>query len=307
MKIVIGILQEAVIYAIPLWLAGMGELVEQNSGCIGLGIEGGMLLGAFVSYLITLKTGLLWLGLFSGLLTGIIVGLLTSISIVSLGRSQILTGISLNIFAAGLTSFLFVEMVTKTYDHVPFIDLMRTVKIPILNRIPVIGPVFFNCHLIAYGAYLLFPLLGIILYKTTIGLKNRAVGESAEKCNALGINVQATRTFSILFAYALAGLSGATLVLGTTGSFTHGMTAGRGFLAIAIVIVSNWTLLGVLIIGFLFGITQSGQQTLQIFLPQIPWQLLLTVPYIFGIAALVIGALKSRQPNDLSIPFLKQK
>ena len=307
MDIAIGLLRGAVIYTIPLWLAAMGELVQQRAGTLGLGMEGTMLMGAFVSYFITLKTEAILLGILSGLLVGIITGLFMALFIVILGRSQIVTGIGFNILAAGLTSFLFVELITKVYNRVPYVELMHVVKVPLLSRVPVLGPVFFESCSVTYGVFLLFPVLGIILYKTSFGLKNRAVGESAEKCNALGINVIKTRTLSVLFAYALAGLSGATLVLGSTGSFTHGMTAGRGFLAIAIVIVSNWALLGVAIIGFLFGITQSGQQILQIFTPQIPWQLLLAVPYILGISALIVGALRARQPSELGIPFLRQR
>jgi ABC-type uncharacterized transport system permease subunit len=305
--IAIGLLQGAVVYAIPLWLSAMGELVQQRAGIWGLGIEGVMLLGAFVAYFVTLKTEAILLGILCGPLVGIISGLFIALFIVILGRSQVLTGIGINILAAGLTSFLFVELVTKVYDRVPYVELMHVVNIPLLSRVPVLGPVFFESSAVTYGVFLLFPVLAIVLYKTSIGLKNRAVGESAEKCNALGINVVKTRTLSVLFAYTLAGLSGATLVLGSTGSFTHGMTAGRGFLAIAIVIVSNWTLLGVAIIGFLFGVTQSGQQILQIFTPQIPWQLLLAIPYIFGIVALMVGALRARQPSELGIPFLRQR
>jgi simple sugar transport system permease protein len=294
-------------YAIPLWLAAMGELVQQRSGTWGLGIEGSMLIGAFASYFITIKTELRVVGLSSGLLVGIIAGLITAYFVVFLGQSQVLVGIGLNTVMAGLTSFLFVEQITNVYNKVPYIKVLPIVKIPLLSRIPVLGPAFFERSVVSYGVYLLFPILAIVLHKTSIGLKNRAVGESAEKCNALGINVFKTRTLSTLFAHTLAGLSGAILVLESTAAFTHGMTVGRGFLAVAIVIVSNWSLLGVAIIGFLFGVTQSGQQILQILTPQIPWQLLLALPYIFGIVALIIGALKARQPTELGIPFLRQR
>lgn len=307
MLMVIGLLQGAVIYSMPLWILSMGELVEQRSGILGLGIEGTMLMGAFAGYFVALKTQMIWLGMISGLFIGVLAGVFVALFVVFLGRSQIVTGIGLNILMGGLTSYLFVELITNPYGLVPYVDLMKIVPIPYLKQIPIIGPVLFENSILTYGVFLLFPLLGVLLYKTSIGLKTRAVGESAEKCNALGINVRATRTFSVLFAYALAGFGGAALVLGATGSFTHGMTVGRGFLAISIVIVANWSLLGVAFIGFLFGVIQSGQQMLQIYFPQLPWQLLLAAPYLFGIVALVLGALRARQPSELGIPFLRQR
>lgn len=279
--------------ATPILLAAMGELVGQRSGVLNLGIEGIMLMGAFTSYLAVIRLGNLWLGIPFGILTGILMGLFIALFTVRLGYSQIVTGIGINILGIGLSSFLFVKLVTDVYG-----------KVPLVGTIP---PILFSQSPLTYLAIILVPLIWVLLFKTSFGLKIRAVGENPEAADASGINVYKIRFLCVLLAAALAGLAGGTLSIGTTGSFTHGMTAARGFVAISVVILSNWSPIKVLFGALLFGIVYSLQSLFQALGVPIPWQLMLTLPYITCIIALVVASRRAKAPSALLIPFIKKR
>lgn len=252
-----------------------------------------MLMGAFMGYFATLHLGNPWLGILVGILTGLIMGLFIALFTIRLGYSQVVTGIGINILGMGLSSFLFIKFVTDIYGKVPFV-----------NKIP---PILFSQSPLTYLAIILVPIIWILLFKTSFGLKIRAVGENPEAADASGINVHKIRFLCVLLATALAGLAGGTLSVGIGGLFTHGMTAARGFVAISVVILSNWSPIKTLFGALLFGIVYSLQATFQAVGIPIPWQILLTFPYIACIIALAVASRRAKAPSALLIPFIKKR
>jgi len=282
------ILSTGTLLATPILLAAIGELVGQRSGVLNLGIEGTILMGAFMSYLAAVFLNNLWLGMVFGPLSGLMMGAIIAFLVIKLGMSQIVTGIGINILSIGLSSFLFIKCVTDVYGRVPLVGTVSSIPLIILSII-------------------LVPLVWILLFKTTFGLKIRGVGENPEAADALGINVNKIRFMCVLLATALAGLAGSFLSLGITGSFTHFMSAARGFIVISVVILSNWSPIKVLFGAFLFGIIYSIQSAFQAYGIPIPWQLMLTLPFVTCIIALVVASRRATAPSALMKPFIKKR
>lgn len=287
------ILSTTLDYSTPILIAAMGELIGQRSGVLNLGIEGTMLMGAFMSYLVSIYLGNLYFGALVGILTGIGLGLIIGISNILLGRSQIVTGIGMNMMGIGLSSFLFVKMITDVFGKVPLAGAITSV--------------IFGISPFTFLAVALVPTIWLFLYKTTAGLKVRAVGENPAAADVAGISVLKTRFSCLLFATALAGLAGSSLAIGTTGLFTHNMTAARGFIAISVVILSNWSPQKCLFGALLFGLVYSIQAVFQAYGVPVPWQVTLTFPYVVAIIALLVASRRAQAPAALMIPFLRKR
>jgi len=285
------IFSTTLVYSTPILIAAIGELIGQRSGVLNLGIEGTMLMGSFMSYFASIYLGNLYLGVLFGIITGIVLGLVIGSSTILLGRSQIVTGIGMNMLGIGLSSFLFVKTITDVFGKVPPTGTIPT----ILGISP-----------FTFLALILVPLVWFFLYRTTAGLKVRAVGENPEAADVAGINVFKVRFSCLLFATSLAGLAGSSLAIGTTGLFTHNMTAARGFLAISVVILSNWSPIKSLFGALLFGLVYSIQSVFQAYGVPVPWQVTLTFPYIVAIIALLAASRRARAPASLMVPFLRK-
>jgi len=287
----------AVRTAIPLLLAALGELVAERSGVLHLGIEGAILCGALAAAL-GARAGGSGLGLLAGALAGLALAALFALTSVWLRADPIIIGTALNLLAIGVTGAVYREAFGIEGAGLT-LPTVAPVELPLLAQIPVLGPALFNLPPAAYGALLLCPLTAWFLFHTARGLNLQACGEAPEAARAAGVSVVATRAACTLWGGALAGLAGAYLVLAHVGTFSEKMSAGRGFIAIAIVVLGRWRPGGALLGALLFGAFNALQFLFQALGAAIPYQLLLMVPYVMTLIAM-LGALRhSRAPAAL--------
>ncbi len=299
LSIIVGILTSAVRLATPYLYASIGEAFAQTSGVFNLGVDGIMLVGAFIGFYVALNTGNLWLALLAAALAGLLMGLLMSFISVTLKAEQGISGIGLYMFGLGLSSLLFKKLV-GTVQTIPGFSAVR---VPGLGNIPVIGDIIFNQSLLVYGAFLLVPLAWWVLDKTTLGLKIKSVGQNPAAADTLGVSVNRIRYFSVCLGAVMAGIAGASLSLSLVNLFQENLTAGQGFIAVALVYFGGWRPLGILGGALLFSSINSLQLWMQVLNVNIPSDILLMMPYILTIAALAFASNKARQPAALNHPF----
>lgn len=299
LTVLVGILTSAVRLATPYLYAAIGEAFAQTSGVVNLGVEGIMLVSGYAAFFVALNTGNLWLGLLAAVIVGILLGLLMSFISVTLKAEQGISGIGLYMFGLGLSSLLFKTTIGTVKTIVGF----APVKIPLLSNIPVLGEVFFSQSLPVYGAFLLVPLAWWILDKTTLGLKIKAVGQNPAAADSLGVNVDRVRYFSVCLGAALAGLAGASLSLALVNLFQENLTAGQGFIAVALVYFGGWRPLGIMGGALLFSTVNAFQLWMQVLGVRIPSDVAIMLPYLLTIAALAVTVGRSRQPAALNKPF----
>ncbi len=294
-----GILTSMIRLATPFLYAAIGETFAQTSGVVNLGVDGIMLLSAFGAFYVALNTGNLWLAILTAVLIGLLMGLLMSFISVTLKAEQGISGIGLYMFGLGMSSLLFKVMI----GTVKTIDGFQPFNIPLLSSIPVIGPILFQNSLPVYGAFLLVPIAWWVLDKTTLGLKIKSVGQNPAAADSLGINVDRIRYFSVCLGAVLAGLAGASLSTALVDLFQDNLTAGQGFIAVALVYFGGWNPWGVMGGAFLFSIVNSIQLWMQVIGVKIPSDVAVMLPYLLTIAALMVTLNRVRQPAALNKPF----
>lgn len=283
--------------SVPLILGGMCGLIGERTGVINIGIEGQMLLAAFVGFLVNVYTSNLFLAVLAGVLTGAVMGALLAFMSVTLKMDQIIAGTVINILAVGLTGYFYVSGLTTQGKLLP-------IPLGPLADIPLIGPVLFNNPPITYVALILVFVLQYFLFRTRWGLRTRAVGEHPSAADTVGISVYRTRYINVIIGGALAGLAGAFLSLEAVGSFERGMTNGRGFVALAVMIFGNWTPLGTLGAALLFGFTLALQTQLQFMgIFSIPHQFIGMLPYATTIVVLAFFGSRTRPPAAVGQPY----
>lgn len=297
--IFIGILTSSIRLATPYLFAAIGEAFAQTSGVLNLGVDGIMLVGAFAAFYVTLQTGNVWLGVLAAMIVGLLMGLLMSLISITLKAKQGISGIGLYMFGLGLSSTLFKVLV----GTVIIVEGFQTIKIPLLGDIPIIGEIFFRNSLPVYAAFLLMPLAWWFLEKTTWGLKIKAVGHNPAAADSLGINVDRVRYFSVCFGSVLAGLAGASLSIALVNLFQENMTAGMGFIAIALVYFGAWNPLTIMAGALFFSTVNAFQLWMQVLGVPIPYNIALMLPYLLTIAALVVATNRVRKPAALTKPF----
>jgi simple sugar transport system permease protein len=268
--------------ATPLVLASTGELVAERSGVINLGLEGIMLVGAVAGFSTTLHTGSMILGLLAALAAGTAMALVFAFLVLTLQTNQVATGLALTLFGLGLSAFLGRDLVGQTVAPMPHLD------IPLLSGLPFVGPLLFRFDAMVYASLLLVAVAGWLLARTRMGLLIRAVGEAPHAAHAIGMPVVKLRYATVLFGGALAGLGGAYLSLALTPMWVEGMTAGRGWIALAQVVFATWKPRGLLLGAYLFGGVTVLQFHGQGFGLAIPSEFLSMLPYLATIAVLVI-------------------
>ncbi len=298
----IGFLASAVRMSTSILLAALGEMFAERAGVINIGLEGTMLAGAFGAFIGAALFGDPWLGTVIGVSVGALLGLVHAFVSITLKVNQIVVGMAINIVSLGLTSYVnrvlfglaFVPPQVKSFPIVP---------IPVLAQIPFLGPILFQQTLLVYVALLFVPLSWFVLFRTTLGLRLRAAGEHPRAADTVGINVIRVRYLAVLINGMLAGLAGAFLCLGQLNLFVDGLTAGRGFIALAAVIFGKWNPFGALSAALLFGAADALQFRLQAMNTQIPYRLLLMLPYVLTIVALigVVGSVGA--PAALGKPY----
>jgi simple sugar transport system permease protein len=297
--VLIGIITSAIRLATPYIFASIGEAFSQSSGVVNLGVDGIMLVGAFVAYYITLTTGNLWLAVLGAVIIGLLMGLLMSFISVTMRAEQGISGIGLYMFGLGLSSLLFKVLV----GSVQTIEGFHEMDIPGLSTIPVIGEIFFRNSLPVYVAFLLIPIAWWFLEKTTWGLMIRAVGQNPAAADSLGVNVNRVRYFSVCFGAIMASLAGASLSTALVNLFQENLTAGLGFIAVALVYFGGWKPVGILIGALLFSTVNAFQLWMQVLGVDIPSDVAVMLPYLLTIVALVAVTNRIRPPAALNKPF----
>jgi ABC-type uncharacterized transport system permease subunit len=273
-------LEAAVRTATPLLIASAGETVSERAGVINIGLEGSIIAGAYASF--TVGTSAPIAGYSAAVIAGMCVGALLAVFAVVLRRDQIIVGTALTMLALGITGTLF----RARSDATPLVGTEAPIVIPFLSDLPLIGTAVFAQPVTTYLAFALVPAVWWWLYRTHAGLSLRAVGESSNAARAAGIRVKATQAIAVLCGSALGGLAGGTLVLAQAGSFAEGMSAGRGFLAIAIVALGRWRPGGVAIASLVFGSAMAIQFVVQSLGWPVRYELVLMIPYALTLVAL---------------------
>jgi simple sugar transport system permease protein len=281
----------------PLVLGALCGLMGERSGIINIGIEGQMLLAAFIGFLANVYTGNLLLAVLAGVLTGAIMGALLAFMSVTLKMDQIIAGTVINILAFGLTGYYYQQGLTTQGKLLP-------ISLGPLAEIPLIGPVLFRNPPITFATLILIFVIHYVLFYTRWGLRTRAVGEHPSAADTVGINVYFVRYTNVIIGGAIAGLAGAYLTLEAVGSFERAMTNGRGFVALAVMIFGKWTPLGSWGAALLFGLTTALQTQLQFGgRLAIPHQFIGMLPYVLTIVVLAGFVGRARPPAAIGQPY----
>jgi general nucleoside transport system permease protein len=297
--LLLSILGAAVVTGTTFLLAALGALLNERAGILNLGVEGMMLMGAVTGLLAAAKTGSPWVGALAALAAGSVLALIHAFLSVTLRANQVGSGLALTIFGTGLSAYI-----GRSVAGLPLTTPFHAMAIPGLSRIPVLGEALFHQNALVYLGYSLVPLLWFWLYRTRQGLNLRAVGDNPAAADAMGISVARTRYLYVLAGGALCGLAGAHLTLAVTPSWVEGMTAGRGWVAVALVIFAGWDPVRAAAGALLFGGVEAAVFRLQAAGTTISPSLLAMLPYFFTLGALALASRgRSRIPGALGLAY----
>jgi len=300
---IIATLSRSLVYGTPLLLGTLGEIYAERSGVLNLGVEGMMIMGAYSAFTTAYITGNPWLGILMGAVVGGAFSLIHAFTSVTLKANQVISGLSLTMLGLGLSGVL-----GRGWEGKPLPVSLPKVSISSLSRIPFLGPIFFEGqNLIVYLTILLVPLLWYVLYRTRIGITIRSVGESPGTADSLGINVDRVRYTCVLLGGVLAGVAGGYLSVAYRPAWTEGMTAGIGWIVIALTIFAFWNPAYGMLGAYLFAALYHLSYRLQ---PWVSPELLKAMPYAFAILVLILvsrGTLQKRMgaPAALSLPYTR--
>jgi len=301
----IFILSNTLVLAIPLILGGMAGVMSERVGVVNIAIEGQLLTGAFVSAVVGTMTGNLYVGMVAAMIAaGILSMVLASLAIKYLVE-QIIIGVLLNVLVIGITNFLHSAWLDNDSSHLNYPGTFDKIAIPLLSDIPVLGQVLFNNRITVYLMFIIVPVLWYILFRTKLGLRARAVGEHPLAADTVGINVARTRFWWVTLGGMVAGLGGAALTIGNVGSFGREMSAGQGFIALAVVILGRWQPIYVTLSALLFGFTIILRVWANQVSPGIPVDFITMVPYLVTLVAVAGFAGKVRPPAASGQPYIK--
>ncbi|WP_320201583.1 ABC transporter permease [Agrobacterium sp. rho-13.3] len=301
-----AILLTVITAATPLVIAALGELVTERAGVLNLGVEGMMIIGAVCAFAAAHMSGTPYLGILAGIAAGAVFSLLFGFLTLTLVANQVATGLALTILGLGVSG-----MLGESFVGLPGVKL-QPIVFPVLSEIPFIGPLLFRQDLIFYMSIALVIGISWFLFKSRTGLKLRAIGDNHGSAHALGINVIRARYLAVMFGGACAGLAGAQLSLVYTPQWVENMSAGRGWIALALVVFASWRPWRVLAGGYLFGAVTIGQLHAQAFGIGVPSQLLSALPYVATIVVLIIISHNRRTtlintPASLGKPFVPDR
>lgn len=305
-----GFIQELLLstlrMATPLLLAALAELYSEKAGLVNIGVDGIMSIGALVGFLVGYLSGSPWLGILAGALAGILINMIYAFCTITLCAEQIVYGMALNILAPAVASFVYRLSFSDTMSLIQG-TAMEVMPIPILSSIPVIGKVLFNHTPLVYLTYLLVPLTAVFFNKMQAGLNYKAVGEYPKAAETMGINVISVKYVACIICGALAGIGGSYLTVCYTSTYSEGIVAGRGFIALSAVIFGRWLPSGAFLACLLFGFCDALQIRLQILSPGTPYQLLQMIPYIFTLLALIFFGIKKAGPKAKGKPYYREE
>jgi len=300
-----GMLTSAVQLAVPITLGAFSGILCERAGVVNIAIEGMMLMSAMVGALMGSITDSAWLGLLFGVLSSVLLASLHAVLSIKYKIDQIISGTVINMFSAGMTAFLS-QKSSQTRQELNNPAMFGRIEIPGLAEIPLLGPIFFNTNFFVYLMFALLIIIQVALFSTRWGLRVRSVGEHPKAADTLGINVIKTRYMAVLLGGLVAGLGGAFFTLGSVGRFDEGMTAGKGFIGLAAMIFGNYTPLGALGAGILFGFADSIGSKLSLLGSLIPSTLMSTAPYIITMIVLAGFVGKGHVPAADGIPYTKE-
>lgn len=295
MDIWVSIILSVCAAATPLLIAATGELIVERSGVLNLGVEGMMVVGAVVAFSTAQATGNVYLGALAAIAAGAVFSLLFGFLTLTLVANQVATGLALTILGLGLSG-----MIGEGFVGQPGLK-MEPLDIPVLSDIPIVGPILFGQDVIFYVSILLVAAVAWFLFRTKAGLTLRAVGDSHTSAHALGINVIGIRYLAVMFGGGCAGLAGAHLSLVYVPQWVEGMTAGRGWIALALVVFASWRPARLLVGAYLFGAVTIAQFHAQAQGVPIPAQFLSSLPYLATIVVLVLIA-RNRRLTMINTP-----
>ena len=295
-------LVSAISMAAPILLAALGELIVERSGVLNIGIEGAMLMGAFFALAAAYFTGSLALGLLAGVAAALALHAIFALLAVNLAVNQVVAGTALNILALGVTGVFYRSMfgiTGKAFIVAPFANL----RLGPLADLPVVGPLLFDRNPLIYLALVLVPVAAYALSHTRYGLELRAAGERPEAADALGLGVFRLRWEALMISGVLTGLAGAYLTLAYANTFVEGISSGRGFVALAVVILGRWNPWGLAAASVLFGSAMALQFGLQALGTSIPYQIFLALPYASTLIVLAVMGGQAAAPSALGAPY----
>ncbi len=298
-----ALLEASLRLAAPLLLAALGELVLERAGVINVGIEGAMLTGAFAGFAVAAGAGSAAAGVAVAALAGAAMGALFALFAVGRGADQIVVGTALNLLALGATALASRALWAGAPPPAPTVGPLCSGPV---TELAFVGPVLLRQTPFVWAALALAAAIGVALSRTRAGLRLRAVGEAARAADAEGVPVGRTRLAAAIFGSALAGLAGSALSLAHSDTFTEGMTAGRGFIALAVVIFGRWRASGVLVAALFFGCATAVQFRLQARGASIPYPLSLMLPYLLTLGVLAVASVRARAPGDLGRSYRRE-
>jgi len=305
LEFIVAALKAAIPAGTPLLFGTLGEIYAERSGVLNFGVEGMMIMGAVTGFGVTLATGNVWLGVTLAAIAGGLIALVHAFLSITLRANQVVSGLALTMFGLGMSG-----LVGKRYVGIPLPCRLRVAPIPWLKEIPFLGPILFQHDPLVYLSVLLVPLLWFVLFKTRAGISIRSVGEAPATADALGVNVYLVRYLCVSLGGVLAGLGGAYLSLKYAPAWIEGMTAGAGWIVIALTIFAMWSPGRALIGAYLFGAVKVLQYRLQPL--GVSPNLLNMLPFIFTIIVLLAGTgevMRKRigAPSALSIPYAREE
>ncbi len=300
-----GMLSSAVLLAVPITLAAFSGILAERSGTINIAIEGMMLMSCMFAALVGSLTKSAVIGMLGGVLSSIALAMLHAVLCIKYKINQTVSGTVINIFSAGLTAFISQKFLQK-YQNLNAPPMLSRIPVPLLSRIPFIGPILFNQNLFVYLMFLILIVLQIALFSTRWGLRLRSVGEHPKAADTLGIDVIRTRYVGMLLSGLVAGIAGAFFTLGSVGRFDEGMTAGKGFIGLAAMIFGNWYPLGALGAGLLFGFADAIGSKLSLLGSVIPPQFMAMSPYLITMIVLAGFIGKGQAPAAEGKPYEKE-
>jgi len=300
-----GLMHSTLLKAVPLTLGAMAGILSERAGVVNIAIEGMMLSAAMTACVAASITDNLWFGVLFGVLTGAFYGVVHGVLSIKYKVNQIISGTAINIFSMGITSYVSAKFL-QPIQELNSSGTFKPIEIPLLSKIPVIGPLLFNNNIYVYAMFLFLIVLHIGLFYTRWGLRLRSVGEHPKAADTLGINVFRTRYMGVLLGAMMAGFAGSYFTLGSVGRFDEVMTAGRGFISLAAMIFGNWMPFGSFGAGLLFGFADALASKLAILGVKIPSQFLLMAPYVITMIVLAGVVGRSQMPAADGTPYEKE-
>ncbi|MDD3242362.1 MAG: ABC transporter permease [Eubacteriales bacterium] len=304
LSMITGLMTAMVAAGTPYLLASLGEIVTEKGGILNLGVEGMMLVGAVAGYITAVKSNSLLLAILVGVLAGGLMAAIHAFLCITLKANQVVSGLALTIFGTGLSAFLGKDVVGVVTD-----TLFHNAPIPGLRSIPVVGEALFNQTPLVYVAILMVPVLWFVLSKTSLGMKIRSAGENPAATDAAGVNVFAVQYGCTIFGGMMAGLAGVFLTLAYNNTWMENISAGQGWIAVALVIFARWNPWKALLGSYLFGLVAILGLRLQAVGISIPTQLFNMLPYLLTLAVMIFGTGKvggkrsDGAPASLSVPY----